>query len=325
MLDSADFSLLGSTDPALNRVLSSIASICADIKDRIAGAAHVGELGLAGQDNVQGEAQKALDVIANDLFVESLLAHPDVAGLASEEMDDALWAEHDGGELLVVFDPLDGSSNIDVNVSVGSIFSILRVPANSTHDAAAFLQRGRDQLAAGYAVYGPATQLVLSTGSGTVGFSWHTGQQKFAPVTSQYRLSQAANEYAINASNQRYWDAPIQQYIADCNLGETGPRGKNFNMRWVASMVAEIHRILTRGGVFLYPHDSRMPEGHGKLRLLYEANPMAMLIEQAGGDSSTGIQKIMDIEPTALHQRVPVITGACEEVTKVESMYRQGS
>ncbi len=325
MLDSADFSLLGSTDPALNRVLSSIASICADIKDRIADAAHAGELGLAGQDNVQGEAQKALDVIANDLFVEALLAQPDVAGLASEEMDDALWANHDGGELLVVFDPLDGSSNIDVNVSVGSIFSILRMPANSTRDAAAFLQRGRDQLAAGYAVYGPSTQLVLSTGSGTVGFSWHRGQQKFEPVTSQYQLSQAANEYAINASNQRYWDAPIQQYFADCNLGETGPRGKNFNMRWVASMVAEIHRILTRGGVFLYPHDSRMPQGHGKLRLLYEANPMAMLIEQAGGDSSTGSQKIMDIEPVALHQRVPVITGACEEVAVVESMYRQGS
>jgi fructose-1,6-bisphosphatase I len=303
----------------LKRLLLEIASICAEISGQIRLGALAGIHGDAGTGNVQGEKQKKLDVIANELFVEGLSESKVVCGLASEEMDHAVDVPG-GARLLVAFDPLDGSSNIDVNVSIGSIFSVLPAPSkvDPIHDAD-FLIPGHKQLASGYAIYGPSTELVITIGKGVYGFTLDTQSKAWIQTRGPMRIPKETQEFAINASNARHWYPSIQRYINELLAGKTGPRGKDFNMRWIASMVADIHRILCRGGVFLYPADQREPDKPGKLRLLYEANPMAFLVSEAGGKSTNGKEDILSIQPSALHQRVGVVTGASDEVARVVS------
>jgi fructose-1,6-bisphosphatase I len=303
----------------LKRLLLEIASICAEISDQIRLGALAGIHGDAGTGNVQGEQQKKLDVIANELFVEGLLKPKVVCGLASEEMDHAVDVPG-GARLLAAFDPLDGSSNIDVNVSIGSIFSVLPAPSKvGPIQDADFLLPGYKQLASGYAIYGPSTELVTTIGRGVYGFTLNPEHGVWFQTKGPMRISAEAQEFAINASNARHWYPPIQSYVSELLAGRTGPRGKDFNMRWIASMVADVHRILCRGGVFLYPADQREPDKPGKLRLLYEANPMALLVREAGGKSTNGMQDILSIQPSALHQRVAVVTGAGDEVARVAS------
>jgi fructose-1,6-bisphosphatase I len=300
----------------LKRLLLEIASICAEISGQIRLGALAGIHGDAGTGNVQGEKQKKLDVIANELFVQGLSKSRVVCGLASEEMDHAVDVPG-GARLLVAFDPLDGSSNIDVNVSIGSIFSVLPAPAEGHPiQDADFLVQGSRQLAAGYAIYGPATELVITTGHGVFGFTLDTQREAWVQTRGPIRIPTETQEFAINASNARHWYPPIQSYIDELLAGKTGPRGKDYNMRWIASMVADVHRILCRGGVFLYPADQREPDKPGKLRLLYEANPMALLITQAGGAASNGGESILDIQPNKLHERVAVVLGAKSEVMR---------
>ena len=301
----------------LKRLLLRIAAICAEISCQIRLGALAGIHGDAGTGNVQGEKQKKLDVIANELFVQGLSKSRVVCGLASEEMDHAVDVPG-GARLLAAFDPLDGSSNIDVNVSIGSIFSVL--PASTEDDPiqdADFLIPGSEQLAAGYAIYGPSTELVITIGKGVYGFTLDPKRGSWVQAKGPMRIPEETQEFAINASNARHWYPPIQSYINELLAGRTGPRGKDFNMRWIASMVADIHRILCRGGVFLYPADQREPDKPGKLRLLYEANPMALLVREAGGKSINGEEDILSIQPSALHQRVAVVTGASDEVELV--------
>lgn len=275
--------------------------------------------------NIQGETQLKLDLVSNALFIEKMKESGLVHGLASEELDDSVLLAKAPGDapFLLIFDPLDGSSNVSVNVSIGSIFSVLSAPQDHLAHTADYLQAGRHQLAAAYAVYGPATMLVLTFGQGTHGFTLDTQLGEFVLTHPHIRIPAEAAEFAINASNERYWPAPIKRYIDECKAGAEGARGKNFNMRWVASMVADIHRILMRGGIYLYPADSRPANKQGRLRLMYEANPMAMLIEQAGGKASTGTTEILQIKPDSLHQRIPVIMGSSAEVQRVERYLRE--
>jgi fructose-1,6-bisphosphatase I len=302
-------------DAAVKDVIAAIARACAKISRVVSSGAIGGNLGSAGQINVQDEEQKKLDVITNDIMREALDACPAVAGLASEELD-TIEATGRVGGFLVTFDPLDGSSNIDVNVSVGTIFSILPAPDGAAPVEADFLLSGRRQIAAGYAVYGPQTMLVLTLSEGVAAF---TLDADGVWLLTHPGLSIPADtrEFAINMSNQRHWAAPIARYVDGCLAGKTGPRGKDFNMRWVASMVADVHRILMRGGVFLYPWDAREPDRAGKLRLMYEANPMALVVERAGGKATDGKTPILDLQPVKLHQRVPVVLGSANEVDQV--------
>jgi fructose-1,6-bisphosphatase I len=312
----------------LRLLLEVVARSCKHISNAVSKGALGDILGEAGTGNIQGEAQKKLDVIANDVLLEANEWGGHLAAMASEEMDNfvAVPSRYPQGEYLLLFDPLDGSSNIDINVSIGTIFSVLKVPNNSNNFASEvprtitesdFLQPGHQQVAAGYAIYGPQTQLILTVGNGVYGFtldrelgSWILTQERMTiPVDTQ--------EFAVNMSNQRHWAAPTQQYVNECIQGKSGVRGKDFNMRWVAAMVADVHRILNRGGIFMYPWDSRKPNKAGKLRLMYEANPMSWLVEQAGGTSSTGTQRILDVQPTELHQRVAVFLGSKNEVERV--------
>jgi fructose-1,6-bisphosphatase I len=287
---------------------------CKDIAHRLQLGSLAGVLGSAEQENVQGECQKKLDVIANDLIKDCLAGIPSVKGLASEE-EELPVACNAKGEYLVLFDPLDGSSNIDVNVTVGTIFSILSADANADAASdAAYLQAGNQQVAAGYVLYGPSTLLVLTTGDGVFSFTLDARIGEFMLERQNIRISETTQEFAINMSNQRFWLPEMQQYVGDLLLGEEGPLGKRYNMRWIASMVAEIHRILTRGGIFMYPYDSREPSKPGKLRLMYEGNPMSMLVEQAGGGASTAFENIMNIKPDGIHQRVSVVMGSAQEV-----------
>jgi fructose-1,6-bisphosphatase I len=306
-----------SADAAVKDVVVVIARACAQISRVVASGAISGSLGAAGHVNVQDEEQKKLDVITNDMLSAALQACPAVAGLASEELETIETTGRQGG-FLVTFDPLDGSSNIDVNVSVGTIFSILPAPDGREPTEADFLLPGRRQAAAGYAVYGPQTMLVLTLSSGVVAF---TLDADGAWLLTHPNLAIAADtaEFAINMSNQRHWAEPVRRYIDGCLRGKAGPRGKNFNMRWVASMVADVHRILMRGGVFLYPWDAREPDRAGKLRLLYEANPMALIVERAGGKATDGQTAILDLRPVKLHQRVPVVLGSANEVDQVSA------
>ena len=295
-------------DPQLVSVVDSITITCKNIAERLRGGALSGLYGSAEQENVQGEIQKKLDVISNDLLKQALLANRNVAGIASEEEEQAI-AGNAEGQYLVTFDPLDGSSNIDVNVTVGTIFSVLALPENCTQVTTdTFLQAGRKQIAAGYVLYGPSVILAITTGNGVAMYNLGS-DGVFYQTEDQIQVPETTEEFAINMSNQRFWQAPMQNYVNDLLLGEKGPLGKRFNMRWIASMVAEVHRILTRGGVFMYPYDSRDPSKAGKLRLMYEGNPMSFLIEQAGGASSDTQKPIMDVEPHHIHQRVPVILG----------------
>jgi fructose-1,6-bisphosphatase I len=279
-------------------------------------------LGNIGTDNIQGEAQKKLDVIANDILLEANEWGGHLAAIASEEMEriHLIPNRYPKGEYLLLYDPIDGSSNIDVNLSVGTIFSVLRAPETASGrevTEADFMQLGRRQVAAGYALYGPQSILVLTVGTGVYSFTLDREMGSWVQTHEKIRIPKTTQEFAINMSNRRHWAPPVRRYIDECLEGADGPRGVDFNMRWTASMVADIHRILTRGGVFLYPWDAREPRRPGKLRLMYEANPMGMLIEQAGGAATDGFQRILDIEPRSLHERVGVVMGAQEEVARI--------
>ena len=307
----------------LRALLLDVAAAVKGIAAMTGRAAIGGYLGGQGTQNVQGESQAKLDVLANDSLLRACEWGGRVAGMASEELDELCEVpqEYSRGPFLLTFDPLDGSSNIDVNVSIGTIFSILRHPHPGTPVEGDFLQPGSAQVAAGYAAYGPTTMLVLTVGRGTHGFSLDREVGQFLLTHPDMTVPVETREYSINASNQRHWEAPVQCYIAECQAGTSGPRGKDFNMRWVGSMVADVHRILIRGGVFLYPFDTKDPKKPGKLRLLYEANPLAFLVEQAGGRASTGRGRLMAVQPTSLHQRIPVILGAADEVDRLEQYH----
>ena len=281
---------------------------------------------VGGAVNVQGETQKPLDVLSNIAFIQRTEWAGNLAGLASEEMDlpYQIPAQYPRGKYLLVFDPLDGSSNIDVNVSVGSIFSVLRAPEMGRDVTEAdFLQAGTRQVSAGYAIYGPTTMLVLSLGNGVQGFTLDPNLGEFMLTHPQITVPPDTQEFAINASNSRFWEAPVKRYVDECLAGKTGPRGKDFNMRWIASMVAEAHRILMRGGVFMYPRDTKDPSKPGRLRLLYEANPIGMVMEQAGGRASTGELPMLTIEPRSLHQRIGLVFGSRNEVERIERYHRE--
>lgn len=303
---------------ALGGVLLSVVSACTEINAKVRLGALAGVLGMAGTGNIQGEDQKKLDVIANNIMIDTLKANPAVAGLASEE-EDTFVSAGENGRYLVLFDPLDGSSNIDVNISVGTIFSIL-AKLEGALATESFLQTGRQQLAAGYVLYGPQTQLVFTFGHGVYVFTLNA-ENEFVLTKENPKVPESTKEFAINMSNRRHWLPPVQQYVDELLAGETGTRGKNYNMRWVASMVAEIHRILMRGGVFMYLQDKRDPSKPGKLRLMYEANPMALILEQAGASASNAYQAMLDIQPESLHQRVAVIMGSSEEVDYLNRLH----
>lgn len=309
----------GNLTPELAKVIDTIANTCKTIDQALQKGALAGVLGSAEHENVQGETQKKLDVISNDYLIDALKVHPHVGGLASEELDEFTPAQ-ENGEYLVLFDPLDGSSNIDINMCVGTIFSIL--PAkNAVTQSADFMQAGVHQVAAGYVLYGPSTMMALTVGAGVVFFTFDPESQQFLLTTENIQVAADTKEYAINASNQRHWEQPVKRYIDELLAGKTGPREKDFNMRWVACMVGDIHRILCRSGIFMYPYDLKDPKKAGRLRLMYEANPMSMLMEQAGGASTTGRVRILEIEPTELHQRVPVIIGSKNEVDLVTNYH----
>ena len=307
----------GHISPDLRLLIEVVARACKRISVAVGKGALGGVLGEAGTGNVQGEAQKKLDVIANDVLLEANAWGGHLAACASEEMEHCqpIPDAFPRGNYLLLFDPLDGSSNIDVNVSVGTIFSVLRCPDGvGTPCDDHFLQPGTAQVAAGYCIYGPSTTLVLTIGHGTHEFTLDREQGSFVLTKSHIRIPEETKEFAINMSNQRHWEPPMQAYVADLLAGKTGPRAKDFNMRWIASMVADVHRILTRGGIFIYPWDRKDPAKAGKLRLMYEANPMGFLVEQAGGSVSDGRRRILDIAPDQLHQRVPVFLGSRAEV-----------
>ena len=284
------------------------------------------QVGDAGTGNIQGEAQKKLDVLSNEILLEANEWGGHLAGLASEEMDHPhpIPGQYPKGGYLLLFDPLDGSSNIDVNMSVGSIFSVLRAPTPGAHaQLADFLQPGAAQVCAGYAVYGPSTMLVLTFGRGTYGFTLDPQLGEWVLTHPHLRVGPSTREFAINASNHRFWEPAVRRYVDECLAGAGGPRSVDFNMRWIASLVAETHRILMRGGVFLYPRDSKAATKHGRLRMLYETNPIAFIIEQAGGMASTGERRMMDEQPTALHQRSGFVFGSSEEVLRIEEYHRE--
>jgi fructose-1,6-bisphosphatase I len=310
----------------LRLLVEVVARACKSIGNAVSKGALGGVLGGAGSDNVQGEAQKKLDVIANETIVEANEWGGNLAAMASEEMDEPYQIPHHypRGAYLLLFDPLDGSSNIDVNVSIGTIFSVLRCP-DGVEDATTehFLQPGTKQVAAGYAIYGPQTQLILTLGRGVAEFTLDREAGSFILTKENILIPDDTKEFAINMSNMRFWQPPVKRYIEECLAGKTGPRGKDFNMRWIASMVADVHRILQRGGVFMYPRDNKDPSKAGRLRLLYEANPMSFIIEQAGGKSTTGTERIMDVQPTGLHQRIGVMLGAKNEVELLEKYHRE--
>jgi fructose-1,6-bisphosphatase I len=312
---------LNNSIPAELRLLIEVlARACKTISHSVGKGALGDVLGTAESENVQGEIQKKLDIICNEILLQANEWGGHLAAMASEEMETIhpIPNRYPMGEYMLLFDPLDGSSNIDVNVSIGTIFSVLKAPDGmATPTEEDFLQPGTKQVAAGYAVYGPQTVLVLTTGNGVHGFTLDREMGSWVMTQRNIQIPVDTAEYAINASNARHWYAPVTRYITELEAGKTGPREKNFNMRWIASMVADVHRILNRGGIFMYPADQREPDKPGKLRLMYEANPMALLVEQAGGAATDGKQRILDIQPTKLHQRVAVFLGSRNEVERV--------
>nr|WP_320167210.1 class 1 fructose-bisphosphatase [uncultured Methylophaga sp.] len=308
----------------LTGLLNDVISACKKIANLVNRSSILGLEGYANSNNVQGEHQKKLDILTNDVMVEHLNWTGHLAAMVSEEIDDiiTIFDDYPKGKYLLCFDPLDGSSNIDINLSVGTIFSVLRCPEgieNPSHEH--FLQKGTEQVCAGFCVYGPSTMLILTTGFGVNGFTLDREVGEFILTHPDMQIPEDTSEFAINMSNQRYWEPPVKRYIDECIQGVDGVREKNFNMRWNASMVAEVYRILTRGGIFMYPLDSRIAQQGGKLRLLYEANPMSFIIEQAGGASSTGRERILSLQPESIHQRVPVILGSKHEVERLESYH----
>ncbi|MDO9214991.1 MAG: class 1 fructose-bisphosphatase [Methylococcales bacterium] len=306
-------------------LLNNIVMACKEISHLVNRGNLVGVLGSAESENIQGEVQKKLDIITNDIMVGALNWTGHLAGMASEEMDDiiSIPAQYPKGKYLALFDPLDGSSNIDVNMTVGTIFSILRCREGVDPAEEDFLRKGTEQVCAGFVLYGPSTMLILTTGHGVNGFTLNQDIGEFILTHPNMRIPEDTSEFAINMSNQRFWEPPVQQYIAECLQGTDGVREKDFNMRWVASLVAEVYRILTRGGVFLYPLDTKNPAKPARLRLMYEANPMAFIIEQAGGACSTGRERMLDIKPTGIHQRVPLILGSKNEVERIVAYHQQ--
>jgi fructose-1,6-bisphosphatase I len=304
----------------LRLLIEVVARACKTISHSVGKGALGDILGSADTENIQGEVQKKLDVISNEILLEANEWGGHLAAMASEEMETIhpIPNRYPMGEYLLMFDPLDGSSNIDVNVSIGTIFSVLKAPEGmGAPDEQAFLQPGTAQVAAGYAVYGPQTVLVLTTGNGVNCFTLDREMGSWVLTQSNMRIPEDTREFAINMSNQRHWHPPVQRYVGELLEGKNGARGKDFNMRWIASMVADVHRILHRGGIFMYPADMRDPQSPGKLRLMYEANPMAMIVEQAGGAATDGRGRILDIAPQKLHQRVPVFLGSKNEVAHV--------
>lgn len=316
-----DYLLTQNTAPALTSTITTICDVGIKISELLRQGMLADIMGEAGNQNVQGEDQKKLDVIANDLLLDALTQNPHCAGVASEELDNSTPA-NPNGELLVLFDPLDGSSNIDINMAVGTIFSILpykNVGQTATDED--FLQKGVNQLCAGYILYGTSTMLAITLGKSVAMFSLDPVSQAFVQVMDNVQISPDTKEYAINASNYRYWLPPMQRYVDEFTAGKSGVRGKDFNMRWVAAMVGDVHRILVRGGVFSYPFDTKHPDKAGKLRLMYEANPMSLLVENAGGASTDAVNRILEIEPKNIHQRVPVVLGSKNEVDYVKKLH----
>jgi fructose-1,6-bisphosphatase I len=307
-------------------LLNNIVTACKEISHLVNRGNLIGVLGSAESENVQGEVQKKLDIITNDIMVNALNWTGHLAGMASEEVDDIITipGQYPKGKYLALFDPLDGSSNIDVNLAVGTIFSILRCREGVDPAEEDFLRKGSEQVCAGFVLYGPSTMMVLTTGHGVNGFTLDQDIGEFILTHANMKIPEETSEFAINMSNQRFWEPPVQRYIDECLQGTEGPRGKNFNMRWIASLVAEVYRILTRGGVFLYPLDLRDPAKPAKLRIMYEANPMAFIIEQAGGVCSTGRERMLDIKPTGIHQRVPLVLGSKNEVERIVAYHQEG-
>jgi fructose-1,6-bisphosphatase I len=309
----------GKIPAQLRLLLEVVARACKSISQAVNKGDLGDVMGTAESENVQGEIQKKLDIIANEVLIEANEWGGHLAAMASEEMEGIYVVpnRYPQGEYLLMFDPLDGSSNIDVNVSIGTIFSVLVKPEGVGVSEQDFMQAGTKQVAAGYCVYGPQTTLVLTVGDGVAMFTLDREQGSFVLTRENVQIPADTKEFAINMSNMRHWDAPVKRYVDECLAGTEGVRGKDFNMRWIASMVADVHRILTRGGVFMYPWDKREPGKAGKLRLMYEANPMSWLIEQAGGAATNGKQRILDITPDKLHQRVSVILGSKNEVERI--------
>lgn len=321
MTNLAHYLNANATNPALNEVITTVTDVGKTISQLLRKGALADILGEAGNQNVQGEEQKKLDVLANDLLLDALAKNTHCAGVASEELDDATPANADGS-LLVLFDPLDGSSNIDINMAVGTIFSILPYQRQGQlSENSDFLQAGNKQLAAGYLLYGTSTVLALTIANNVVMFSLDPDTNDYVLIEDNVQIDADTSEYAINASNYRYWRAPMQQYIDELIAGEAGVRGRDFNTRWVAAMVGDVHRILCRGGLFTYPFDTKYANKAGKLRLMYEANPMSLLIERAGGGATDAVNRILDIEPTDIHQRVPVVLGSKNEVAYIKDLH----
>jgi fructose-1,6-bisphosphatase I len=314
----------GTVSPELRLLIEVIARACKAISHAVGKGALAGIGDVTGTQNVQGEAQKKLDVVANEVLVEANEWGGQLAAMVSEEMEQPYQIpnRYPRGGFLLLMDPLDGSSNLDVNISVGTIFSVLRCPDGMKEaDEKAFLQPGSKQVAAGFTVYGAATIMVLTVGNGVAGFTLDKELGSFVMTQPEIRIPPDTNEFAINTSNMRHWEAPVKRYIDECLAGKQGGREKDFNTRWVASMVADVYRTLSRGGIFMYPRDARHKDG--RLRLMYEANPMALIVEQAGGAATNGGQRILDIQPEALHQRVGVILGSKNEVDRVTRYHRE--
>jgi len=319
-------------DTALAGIVEDMARACKVISDIVDHGDLRGEV-LAGLGtlNVQGETQKRLDLIANDVVIRSNDWTGRLAGMASEELEEIQPVREDAprGDYFLLFDPLDGSSNIDVNASIGTIFSVLRRRSDSSvpdvPDASDFLQPGRNQAAAGYAVYGPSTIFVLTLGTGSHAFTLDRNLGEFVLTRRGVTIPSAADEFAVNIAHSRFWEAPVRRYVEECIQGEDGPRGKDFTMRWIGAMVADCHRIVSRGGVFLHPRDVRDEAKPAKLRLLYEVSPLAFIIEQAGGAASTGPERVLDVEPRALHERLPLIAGARDEVERITAYHHEGN
>lgn len=316
----------GGCDTDLTALLNDVQTACKFIATAVARGALKQAPGPAGTQaaapgtNVHGETQKPLDIIANEIFLRTCEYGGQLCGMASEEMEELyrIPPQYPRGRYLLVFDPLDGSSNLDVNVTVGTIFSILRAPEGIDEpELEHFLQPGTEQVAAGFALYGPADMIVATFGAGVHGFTLDREIGAYTLTHPNMRIPENACEFAINSSNERFWEPPVRRYVEECVEGKAGIRGQDFNMRWIASLVAEVYRILIRGGLFMYPRDTRPSCKPGRLRLLYEANPIAMVVEQAGGAATTGRERILGIRPEALHQRVPLILGSKAEVDRL--------
>ena len=312
--------------PELTALLNDIQTACKTIAAAVSRGALEPPRTVQASINVQGEVQKPLDVLSNDIMIGACEWGGQLCGMVSEELElpYQLPAQYPRGRYLLVFDPLDGSSNIDINMTVGTIFSVLVAPEGVSEPTASdFLQPGTEQVAAGYALYGPASMLVVTLGAGVQGFTLDRDIGAYTLTHPNMRIPEASAEFAINASNERFWEKPVARYVDECIAGKAGPRGKDFNMRWIASMVAEVHRVLMRGGLYMYPRDTRDPSKPGRLRLLYEASPMAMIVENAGGLAITGRERILDMQPCDIHQRVPVILGSREEVELLQRYHQE--